>query len=118
MHDLGLSHGTIGRIIQELGLHKVCERRALGALSEDHKAQRMASAVSFLQQYAIHENDFLERIVTGDETWVHHHFPETKRASLEWKHPGFQRSEKFKMAKWWPRCFGTAGVCCWWISWK
>jgi hypothetical protein len=70
VHDLGLSHGTIGRIIQELGLHKVCERWALGALSEDHKAQRMVTAVPFLQQYAIHDHDFLERIVTGDETWV------------------------------------------------
>ena len=95
VQDLGLSHG----IIQELGFHKVCARCALGPLSEDHKAQRMVSALSFLQQYAIHDRDFLERIVTGDETWVHHHFPETKRASLEWKNPGSQRSEKFKMAK-------------------
>jgi hypothetical protein len=59
----------------------------------------MVSALSFLQQYAIHDHDFLERIVTGDETWVRHHFPETKRANPEWKHPGSQRSEKFKMAK-------------------
>jgi len=59
----------------------------------------MGSAFSFLQQYAIHDHDFLELIVTGDETWVHNHFPETKRAGLEWKHPGSQRSEKFKMAK-------------------
>jgi hypothetical protein len=58
----------------------------------------MVSALSFFQQNAIHDHDFLERIVTGDEMWVLHHFPETKCASLEWKHTGSQRSEKFKMA--------------------
>jgi hypothetical protein len=79
---LVLQHGTISRIIQELGFHKVCALWALGALSEDHKEQRMVSDLSFLQQYAIHDHDFFERIVAGDETWIHHHFPETKRASL------------------------------------
>jgi hypothetical protein len=99
VHDLGLSQETIGRVIQELGFHKFCALWALGAMSEDHKAQRMVSALSFLQQYAIHDHDFLERIVTGDEMWVHHRFPETKRSSLVWKDHGSQRWEKLKMAK-------------------
>jgi transposase len=41
-HDLSLSHGTIIRVIQELGFHKVCARWVPRALSEDHKAWRMA----------------------------------------------------------------------------
>ena len=81
-----------------------------GSAVEDHKAQRMVSALSFLQLYAIHDHDFLERIAIGDETWVHHHFPETKRASLEWKHPGSQRWEKFKMAK----CTGKVMATVFW----
>jgi len=28
--------------------------------------------------------DFLDRIITSDETWVHHFTPETKRASKQW----------------------------------
>jgi hypothetical protein len=36
-HDLSLSHGTIIRIIQELGFHKVCVRWVHRAISEDHK---------------------------------------------------------------------------------
>jgi hypothetical protein len=59
----------------------------------------MACALSFLQQYAILSNEFLERIVTGDETWVHHHTPKTNRASMEWKHSGSPRTKKFKMVK-------------------
>jgi hypothetical protein len=29
----------------------------------------------------------LARVVTGDESWVHHYQPETKHASVQWKHP-------------------------------
>jgi hypothetical protein len=32
-------------------------------------------------------HDVLARIVTGDESWVHHYQPETKRVSMQWKHP-------------------------------
>ena len=39
---------------------------------------------------------FLSRIVTGDESWVHHYSPETKRQSLEWKHPSSPVKKKFK----------------------
>ena len=67
------------------------------ALSEDYKVQGMFSAVSFLLQYAIHGHDFLERIITGDWTWVHHHSLESQRASIEWKPPWFPWSKKFKM---------------------
>jgi hypothetical protein len=28
-----------------------------------------------------------EKIVTRDDTWVLHNQPETKRASMQWKHP-------------------------------
>jgi hypothetical protein len=59
----------------------------------------MACDLLFLQQYVILSHEFLERIVTGDETWVHYHAPETNRASMEWKHPGSPRTKKFEMVK-------------------
>jgi len=31
-------------------------------------------------------NLFLKRIVTGDETWIHHYDPESKQQSMQWKH--------------------------------
>jgi hypothetical protein len=58
-HDLGLSHGTSVRIIEQLGFHKVCARWVPRAPSEDHKSQRMVSALSSPQLYAIHGHDFL-----------------------------------------------------------
>jgi hypothetical protein len=53
--------------MQELGLHKTGARWVPRALSEDHKVQRKVIALSFLQQYAIHDHIFLKCIVTGDD---------------------------------------------------
>jgi len=38
----------------------------------------------------------LDRIITGDETWVHHYEPECKQHSVEWKHPQLPIRKKFK----------------------
>jgi hypothetical protein len=50
------------QIIQELDLHKFRTRWIPRALSEDHKARRMLSSASFLQQYANRGYDFFEAL--------------------------------------------------------
>jgi hypothetical protein len=35
-------------------------------------------------------------IVTGDESWVHHYQPKSKRALMQWKHPSSPSTKKFK----------------------
>lgn len=42
-------------------------------------------------------DDFLGRIVTGDETWVHCYDSETKQQSMQWKHKGSPPPKKFKV---------------------
>jgi hypothetical protein len=42
-------------------------------------------------------DEFLSRIVTGDETWLHHFEPETKIQSMEWHHANSPK-KKFKAA--------------------
>jgi hypothetical protein len=49
-----------------------------------------------LVRYCEGGDNFLQWIVTGDETWVHHCQPETKRKSMQWKHPS-SAAKKFKM---------------------
>src|SRR5258705_10197237 len=39
----------------------------------------------------------MARIVTSDETWVHHCTPGSKRASEHWKHPHSPVMKKFKV---------------------
>jgi hypothetical protein len=42
----------------------------------------------------------LALIVTGDESWVHHYQPETKRASMQRKHPASSVKKKKKKKVW------------------
>ena len=39
----------------------------------------------------------MERNITGDETWIHFYKPETKRQSMEQKHPHLPSKRKFRM---------------------
>jgi hypothetical protein len=49
--------------------------------------------------YAEEKEDthMLNRIVAGDESWVYHYQPESKRASMQWKHPSSPSNKKFKV---------------------
>ena len=42
------------------------------------------------------KDDFLLRLVTVDETWVHYYEPENKAQSRQWVGPGSPRPKKFK----------------------
>jgi hypothetical protein len=44
----------------------------------------MGSALKFLTRYAQEGDEFLDSIVTGDETWGFHHTPESKQELLKW----------------------------------
>ncbi|KAJ4437612.1 hypothetical protein ANN_17757 [Periplaneta americana] len=48
-------------------------------------------------RYAREGNEFLFRVVTGVETWVDHFTPETKAASMTWKHPTSPVKKTFKV---------------------
>jgi hypothetical protein len=43
----------------------------------------MGSVLKFLMHYAQEGDEFLDSIVTGDETWVFNHTPESKQQSLK-----------------------------------
>jgi histone-lysine N-methyltransferase SETMAR len=51
-----------------------------------------------LERFDAEGEILFSRIVTSDETWVHHFEPETKRQSMEWHHPQSRRNKKFKTA--------------------
>ena len=86
--ELSLSFPQISRsllheiISEKLGYHKFCARWIPKLLTEDHKNQRMAAALHFLDAYDKDGDSLLDRIVTGDETWVKHVNCETKLQSM------------------------------------
>ncbi|PNF35235.1 hypothetical protein B7P43_G06871 [Cryptotermes secundus] len=65
-------------------------------LTPEHKTKCMESALTFLQQYHDDGDEFLDRIITGDETWIAHITPETKQRSMHWRHSGSPCKTKLK----------------------
>jgi hypothetical protein len=53
----------------KLGHRKLYPSWVPKMLTEDHKRKRMVSALKFLTRYANEGDEFLDSIVTGDETW-------------------------------------------------
>jgi hypothetical protein len=57
----------------------------------------MGSALTFLLSYREEGDEFLDRIVTGDETWVQFVNADTKEQSKQWMHTHSpNKPKKFK----------------------
>ena len=46
------------------------------------KAERVRISRELLERFEKEGEDFLKKIITGDETWVHYYDPENKRQSV------------------------------------
>ena len=77
---------THAAMTEKLGYRKLCALWVPKMLTDDHKTKRMGSALKFLTRYPLEGDEFLDSTVTGDETWVFHHTPESKQQSLQWRH--------------------------------
>jgi len=71
-----------------------CARWVPKMLTEEHKKQRVACALTFLMHYHKEGDGMLSHIMTGDETWVSHITPESKQQLLHWKRTGSPKKEK------------------------
>ena len=54
--------------------------------------------LNHLQRYAEEGDNFLDHIVTGNETWVLHYTPQSKQQSMVWKNPQSPVRKKFRAA--------------------
>ena len=93
--SLGVSAGSAVKIMDTLEYSKVCSRWIPRQLTEAYKQSHL-EACSELLEYCHSDKTFLQRIVTGDETWVHHFKPESKKILVEWRHPISPCLNKFK----------------------
>ncbi|UYV67987.1 hypothetical protein LAZ67_5002717, partial [Cordylochernes scorpioides] len=93
-----IGRSLIGTIMSDvLNFRKVCARWVPRLLSENHKQQRMEAARAFLEMNRRDGNQLFFRIVTGDESWVHHSTSETKRQTMVWKKPEESAPKKAKV---------------------
>jgi len=76
---VGVSPTTILNILhQHLGMSKVSARWVPRMLTPLQKQQRVECSREFLDLCGDNKDEVLNRIVTGDETWVHYYEPESK----------------------------------------
>jgi hypothetical protein len=118
---VGIGINTLKTVVDTLGYRKLCARWLLQMLTPDRKEQRVQACADLLLQYET-TGHFLDSIVTGHETWVHHYEPESKRHSIEWWHKNSATKKKLRaQASAKKLCFpffGTREGLFLWISWN
>jgi hypothetical protein len=67
-------------------------------LSEDQKLNRQEMCQNVLEETE-EDPDFLNSVVTCDETWLFQYDPETKQQSMQWKTTHSPRPKKARMSK-------------------
>ena len=72
------SNGYLG------GMSKVSARWVPRMLTDGQKRSRVDISRYLLSRYEHDPGDFIDRIVTQDETWVPHFDPEWKMQSMQW----------------------------------
>ena len=82
---VGISKSTLYSIITEdLEMSKVTARWVSKLLRKEQKREGVRVSNELLSRYKT-EEDFLDSIVTGDESWFHYYEPESKSQSKQWK---------------------------------
>jgi len=95
--QLDKSHGSAHHIVHDvLQFHKVFARWVPRQLTAELKERRVDAYRELLKRFEAEGDGFLGRIVTGDETWVHYHQLETKKARMEWSHTSSPKQKKFR----------------------
>lgn len=93
-----ISIGTIHDIIHDhLNMSKVSARWVPRMLTPFQKHTRVACCSDFIERCGENPDGLLQKIVTGDETWVHHYDPESKQESMQWHVKGTPHPKKFKV---------------------
>ncbi|XP_068229679.1 protein GVQW3-like [Palaemon carinicauda] len=92
--EVGLSKDSAHAILRDdLNMHRVAAKFVPRLLSPEQKDLR-CQVVKDLLNTANTDPQFLNTVITGDESWVYGYDPETKRQSSQWKHPESPRPKK------------------------
>jgi len=85
--EVGVSIGSVHTILTaDLGLRRVSAKFVPKLLKVEQKQLRLEIAQDMLDCVESDSN-FLNTVITGDESWVYRYDPETKAQSSQWRHP-------------------------------
>ena len=79
-------------------MRKICAKLVPKNLSDEQKDNRVLVSREILYRVKS-EPDFLQGVITGDETWISEYDPTTKRQSSEWHTSESPRPKKARMSK-------------------
>ena len=77
-------------------MSKVSARWVRRMLNGDQKRSGLEISRYLLSRSEIDPEEFMDLVVTQDETLTHHFDPESKKQSMQWKHSGSTPPKKFK----------------------
>ena len=96
-------------------MRKICAKLVPKNLSVEQKKNRLEICQDLQERLKIEPN-FLNKVITGDESWVFNYDPETKRQSSEWhtKILLFRKKHAWADPRWKQRLmfFSTAVATC------
>ncbi|UYV64612.1 hypothetical protein LAZ67_3001311 [Cordylochernes scorpioides] len=87
-----------GIVTEDLQMRKVCAKLVPKVLTQDQKELRVLRCQELLDLIK-NEPDFLNSVVTGDESWMFEYDPESKRQSCAWHTKSSPRPKKPRMSK-------------------
>ena len=94
-----INRDSVWKIITEdLGMWKICAKMVPKLLDDDQKERRVEVCQDILEHLQT-EPDLLQRVITGDESWIFEYDLETKRQSLQWKYLLLLRSMKARQSR-------------------
>jgi hypothetical protein len=77
---------------EDLNMWKLCAKIVSKVLTWEQRRRCVACCQDWMESEE--GSNILQRVITGDESWIYKYDPETKRQSEEWKHSGSPRSNK------------------------
>lgn len=98
--ETNISLGSVVSILHDkLNMSKISARWVPRLLTSVHRQTRVELCNHFINQFDRDPENFISRIVTGDETWLYGYDPATKQMSMEWRVKGASPPVKPLMQK-------------------
>jgi histone-lysine N-methyltransferase SETMAR len=97
--EVGVSIGSVHTILTaDLGLRRVSAKFVPKLLTVEQKQLRLEIAL-YMLDYVESDSNFLNTVITGDESWAYGYDPETKAQSSQWRHPLSPRPKKARQVR-------------------
>ncbi|XP_055308260.1 uncharacterized protein LOC129572342, partial [Sitodiplosis mosellana] len=101
VETVNVSYERVLNILHEhLHMNKLCARWVPRLLTIQQKRIRVTTSEANLAHFKRNPSEFLRRLVTMDETWIHHYTPESSQQAKEWTKLGSPPAKRPKTQQW------------------